>query len=143
MKKIFIFVSLIFIIGSLIVLFSLHKSREYQFVEVKNFDMTEFKWEIEHYPLDKNVGQVNNRNVAIEQSKTLWSDWSKQYGLDDGKTYQDIYKEFIKPSKFEVAYDSKEKCWHVYGIFRPNILGGIPHSIIRENGEVIAVWVDE
>lgn len=124
-------------------LFSLYKSKDYKVIEVKRFDLIEFQWEIEHYPLDKNVGLVDDENIAIEKAKNLWLEWSEKYGLDDGQTYQYINKKFIKRRNFEVAYDSKEKCWHIYGTFQPNTLGGVPHSIIRENGDVMAVWVDE
>lgn len=120
--------------------FLLQKNKE---PEVGVFVLTEYQWEIEHYPLDKNVGQVDDKYAAIEKAMPLWLEWSEKYGFDDGQTYQDIYEKFIKRREFEVAYDSKEKCWHIYGTFQPNTFGGIPHSIIRENGEVIAVWVDE
>ena len=49
----------------------------------------------------------------------------------------------LPKTKIEVAYDSKEECWHVYSTQSPNVLGGVLHTIIQKNGEVLAVWSDD
>lgn len=116
-------------------LFLLQKSKESKAPDVGIFDLTEYQWEIKTFPLDRNVGQVDDKNVAIEKAKSLWLE---KYGIDNGQLYN-----FINGRKIEVAYDFKEECWHIYGTLPPNTLGGVPHSIIRKSGEVLAVWIDD
>lgn len=116
--------------GSIIVLPNL-KNQPY----VDEFNLATYQWEIETFPLDKNVGQVDDKNVAIEKAKSLWLE---KYGIDNGQLYN-----FTNGRKIEVAYDFKEECWHIYGTLPPNTLGGVPHSIIRKSGEVLASWIDD
>lgn len=113
----------------------LQKSKEFKSHDVEIFDLTEYQWEIKTFPLDKNVGQVDDKNVAIEKAKSLLLE---KYGIDNGQLYNSI-----NGRKIEVAYDFKEECWHVYGTLPPNTLGGVPHCIIRKSGEVLAVWIDD
>lgn len=119
------------VIGGLIIIFSNVKNQPY----VGEFSLAEYQWEIETFSLDKNVGQVDDKNVAIEKAKSLWLE---KYGIDNGQQYN-----FISGRKIEVSYDFKEECWHIYGTLQPNTLGGVPHSIIRKSGEVLAVWIDD
>lgn len=116
-------------------LFLLQKSKVSKAPDVGIFDLTEYQWEIKTFPLDKNIGQVDDKNVAIEKAKSLWLE---KYGIDNGQLYN-----FINGRKIEVAYDFKEECWHIYGTLPQNTLGGVPHAIIRKSGEVLAVWIDD
>lgn len=133
-RIILIMVIVLVVIGVLLSMtFLLQKQKESKELEVGIFDLTKYKWEIDNYPIDKNVGQVDDKNVAVEKAKSLWLE--KSY-IDNDQMYR-----FVKEIK--VAYDSEEECWHIYGIVSQNTLGGVLHSIIRKNGEVIAVWIED
>ena len=121
--------------GLLTILFLLQKSKEAKAPDVGIFELTEYQWEITTFPSDKNVGQVDDKDVAIEKAKSLWLE---QYDMDNRELYNSIHG-----GKIEVAYDFKEECWHIYGTLLPNTFGGVPHSIIRKSGEVLAVWMDD
>lgn len=131
MKKIhvtLIVIVLVSIGGLLSLLFLLHEPEEFNTPKVKTFCLTEYQWEIQTFSTDRNVGEVNDKNIAIKNAKSLWLE---KYSVDIPKT------------KIEVAYDSKEECWHVYSTQSPNVLGGVLHTIIQKNGEVLAVWSDD
>ena len=104
-------------------------------LDIKEFSLLNFQWEIETFPSDKNVGQVDDANTAIEKAKELWIE---KFSVIGGKPYDPV-----DLRKIEVAYDSTEECWHIYGTLPKNTLGGVPHAIIRKNGDVIAVWQDD
>ena len=104
-------------------------------LDIKEFSLLNFQWEIETFPSDKNVGQVDDANTAIEKAKELWIE---KFSVIGGKPYDPV-----DLRKIEVAYDSTEECWHIYSTLPKNTLGGVPHAIIRKNGEVIAVWQDD
>ena len=129
-KYIVLIMLVVFVVigGMLSMLFLLQQSKASKAPDVGVFAITEYQWEIENFPVDKNVGQVNDKNVGIEKAKYLWLE---KYGIS------------INERKIEVSYDFKEECWHIYGILPPNTLGGVPHSIIRKSGEVLAVWIDD
>ena len=117
------------VIGGLsIVLFSLQREKATMLSDVGKFDLNEYRWEIETFSLDKNVGQVNNKKIAIEKAKSLWNEQSYN---------------FINERRIKVDYDCREESWHIYGTLPRNTLGGVPHAIIRKSGETLAVWVDD
>lgn len=103
--------------------------------DIKEFSLLNYQWEIETFPSDKNVGPVDNANTAIEKAKELWIE---EFSMIGEKPYAPVNR-----GKFEVSYDSEKECWHVNGALSMNTLGGVPHAIIRKNGEVIAVWQDD
>lgn len=109
-------------------LFLLHRPEESTTPKVETFCLTKYQWEIQTFSTDQNIGEVNDKNVAIKNAKSLWFE---KYSVD------------IPERKIEVAYDSKEECWHVYGALSPNTLGGVLHAIIQKNGDVLAVWSDD
>lgn len=104
-------------------------------IDVGQFTLATYQWEIENFPSDKKVGKVDNPNIAIEKAKELWVEESN---IIAGKPYDPTNEE-----KIEVSYDPEEECWHINGTLPPNTVGGVPHAIIRKNGEVIAAWYDD
>lgn len=96
--------------------------------KVETFCLTKYQWEIQTFSTEQNIGEVNDKNVAIKNAKSLWL---KKYGVE------------ISEKKIEVAYDTKEECWHVYGMLSSNTLGGVLHALIRKNGDLLAVWIDD
>lgn len=117
-----IVVVLILIGGSIIVLFNSNKQESFD-----RFSLEEYRWEIDNFPANKNVGEVGNHNVAIEKAKELWRE---RFGVSDS-------------TETEVAWDSENECWHINNIPPADTLGGVYHAIIQKNGDVIAVWLDD
>lgn len=125
MKKIIVLVisiALIAVGGTIIVLYNLKKQPD-----IGKFTIEEYKWEIENFQSDKNIGKVDNANIAIEKAKELWSE---KYGDTDGK-------------KVNIEYDPESGCWHVCGLVSPKKFGGVPHAIIQRDGKVMAVWYED
>ena len=134
-KKLIIYAVIICIVlavlgGGIFMLFDSNKS-----YNIKEFSLLNYQWEIETFPSDKNVGQVDDASTAIEKAKELWFE---KFSMIGENTYNPI-----NGRKIEVSYDSKEECWHVNGTLQKNTLGGVPHAIIRKNGEGLAIWYDD
>ena len=102
---------------------------------VGEFALEDYQWEIESFPSDENVGEVDTAETAIEKSKELWT---QKFATGNGKSY-----DCINGRKVEVFYDPEAECWYVRETLPRNTLGGVPHAIIRKNGDVIAVWHDD
>lgn len=131
-NKIFVSVAIGFalvIIGGAI--FMLFQSNEQ--LSIREFDVAKYQWEIENFPYNKNVGQVNDVNTAIEKAKELWIE---KYSIVNGQAYDPI-----KERKCEAYFDNYNNCWLVKTSLRPNTKESIPHAIIRKDGTVIAVWM--
>ena len=124
-------IAAIIAVGSTV--FMLYRSN--QPYKVKTFALLSYQQEIEAFPSDKNVGQIDDADTAVEKAKELWIDAFSAVGE---KPYQPAAR-----GKIEVSYDSDEECWHINGTLKPDTLGGVPHAIIRKNGNVIAVWHDD
>lgn len=114
--------------GALSILFLLQNQKESNVPDVGIFDLTKYQWEIQTFSTDKNVGEINKKNVAINHAKLLWLE---KYNID------------IHEKKIEVDFDPKEECWHIQSTSSPNTLGGVLHAIIQKNGDVLAVWIDD
>ncbi len=88
------------------------------------FNLSQYQWELETFPSNSNIGQIKDANDAIKKAESLWS------GKYDTSTCEGI----------EIAYDSQNECWHVKSVSSPNVLGGVLHVIVHNNGDVLAVW---
>lgn len=124
-------IAAIIAVGSTV--FMLYRSN--QPYEVKTFALSSYQQEIEAFPSDKNVGQIDDADTAVEKAKELWIDAFSAVGE---KPYQPAARE-----KIEVSYDANEECWHVNDIAPTNAFGGVSHAIIQKSGEVVAVWRDD
>lgn len=114
--------------GAIVMLFNSKKQSA-----VGEFTLTKYQWEIENFPSDKNVGQVNDSNTAIEKAKELWIE---KFSTAGGKPYNPI-----NGKKIEVSYDSEKECWHINGTLSSNVDGAVPQALIQKDGEVLAVWM--
>lgn len=119
---------LVFIGGFLSLLFLLHRPEESNMPKVETFCLAEYQWEIQTFSTVQNIGEVTEEKTAIRKAKALWLE---------------KYSVAIPDKKIEVAYDSKEECWHVYGTLSPNALGGVFHAVIQKDGNLLAVWIDD
>lgn len=100
---------------------------------VREFDVEKYQREIENFSSQKNVGQVDDVNTAIEKAKELWIE---TYSTVNGQPYNPI-----KGRKIEVFFDNNNACWLIKTSLLPNTKESVPHAIIRKNGMVIAVWM--
>ena len=132
MKKIFVLVVIIFILtvigGAIIILF--HSNKHHS---IKEFDVLEYQWEIENFSFEKNVGQIDDADTAIEKAKDLWSE---NYSTVNNQPYDPI-----KKRKIEVFFDQHNDCWLVKTTLPSNTKGAVPHTIIEKDGTVLAVWM--
>lgn len=103
--------------------------------DIGDFSLADYQWPIENFPSDKNVGPIEDANMAIERAKELWIE---KYSIVAGRPYNPI-----NGLKIEVAYDTNAECWLMNGTVPPNRLGGVPYAIIHKDGKVIAVWHDD
>ena len=100
---------------------------------IREFDVLDYKWEIENFPSEEKVGQVSDANTAIEKAKELWIE---KYDIVNGQPYDPI-----NGRKCEVYFDHGSDCWLVKISLPSNTKGSTPHTIIRKDGTVIAVWM--
>lgn len=127
------------ILGGLMIMLSspqkAQNTQEQLTIEVGKFDLSEFQWDVDTFPSDKNIGSVDDYSVAIDKAKELWVE---EYSMLGGQAYNPINGETIK-----VRFDEKNDCWLVYGTLPENAVGGVPHVIVKKDGNVIAVWCDD
>ncbi len=139
MKKKYIVLCIALVLASislmLSVLFLLQKIEDNKELEVGEFDLTYFQWEIETFPYEKNVGPIDNADVAIEKARSVWLE---RYGNN-----KYLHDNFDKWGRFQVDWDPLEECWYVHSVPPPDWVGGVSNVIIRKNGDVIAVWPDD
>ena len=100
--------------------------------KVYTFNLSDYSWELENCSdIEKNVGIVATREVAVEKAKELWEE-----------RFGHIYKLNDLPAC--VAYDSKNECWLINGTLKDqgiNFDGAVPCVIISKDGTVLAIWI--
>ena len=116
------------IAGAIIVLFSSKKQ-----LDAGEFSLANYQWEIETFPSDKNVGRVDDANVAVEKAKELWLD---KFSMVNGQPYNPV-----NGRKIKVSYDSENDCWLINGTLPSNTKGSVPCALIQKDGKVLAIWM--
>lgn len=104
-------------------------------LDVSEFDLKEYQWELETYPSDRSVGQVNDQETAIQIARLLWVE---EYSTIGSQPHNPI-----NGREIEVSYDPNNECWHINGTVPLNTLGGVPHAIVQKDGKVLAIWYDD
>ncbi len=102
---------------------------------VIDFDLKNYQWEIDNFHIEENLGEISSPATATKKAKSLWT-----------KTFNGVDKPLFdlgKTKEFQVAFDTSNGCWHIYGEAIPDTLGGTPHAIIKTDGEVLAVWIED
>jgi len=112
--------------GLLYILFLFPKSKGLDAISAETFSIEKYQWEIKTFSVNKNIGEINNENDAIEKAKSIWNE---KYNVDINTV--------------ELSYDYEEECWHINSMWEQDMVGGMYHVIVRKNGDVIAVWVDD
>jgi len=104
-------------------------------LHVGKFQLSEYQYYVEHFPYDKNVGRVEDSATAKKVAKELWIE-----------RFPNLYGETDNPFKGMMAvtyYDAENECWYITCIFIevPGLVdGGGPGTMIKKDGEVLAVW---
>ena len=104
-------------------------------IEFSNFKLSEcytkYEFGISVYPLEEeiNVGEVNDKETAVERAKELWDrrfpeDWCNSESWE----------------KIQVSYDESENCWFVRAKYPVDRDGEEPCALFRSNGEVLEVF---
>jgi len=107
---------------------------KYKVVCAGAFKLAEYQWAVDAFPYDANVGQIESAETAAERALSVWA-----------KAFFGIYNkpyEYDKDRAIEVLYDIENDCWFVHGTLPRWFVGGVPNSIIRSDGNVLAVWHD-
>ena len=95
---------------------------------------------IESHPIDKNVGAVDDKETAIEKAKELWVEtFSDYYNAAYGRPFDP--NSDLEYGTVTCDFDYDHQCWHVYLRLPPDTYGDGPHAIIREDGQVLDVWL--
>ncbi len=100
---------------------------------VGEFRLSDYKWEMETYPSDKNVGPTNDAETAIQKAKELYIE---KFSVINGQTYDPL--EYVKIS---IAFDENNQCWLITGTLPPDMFGAVPMALIQKDGKVLAVWM--
>ena len=106
---------------------------------VGEFSLDDYQDTIEIFSTDKNIGPVEDLDDVTEKAQILWNE-KFPFGGSDGPNPGD---------GIEVFFDSENACWLVRGTapegpFPPGVAGwtgAVPNIIIRENGDIVAIWM--
>ena len=98
---------------------------------------------------------VTSTSVAIDaQKKILMVDFNgssqKFISLSKELIFEKFYKDnedFFEKLEFSAQYDVDSWCWHITGQVKlenddKHYENKIPHALIKQNGDVVAVWMD-
>ena len=100
---------------------------------IGEFRLSDYEWEMETYPSDKNVGPTNDAETAIQKAKELYFE---KFGVMNGQPFNPL-----KNVEITVAYDKYNQCWLVSGTLPVEIDGAVPMALIQKDGKVLAVWM--
>ena len=99
--------------------------------QVKNFDVSEYQYEIERFSSEKNVGSIANSKDAIQKAEVVWIE---------------IYGEDVEEEQpYQASYDDQNDVWLVEGTLKGlRHKGGVAKILIEgQSGDVLAVWHEE
>lgn len=96
----------------------------------KTFSTSSYQWYLDNCSCSGNVGIIESEEIAIEKARMLWLD-----------KYSFLKEDSVMQYDTAVAFDSENKCWHIYIELPLDVYGDGPHAIIHEDGTVLAVWV--
>lgn len=99
-----------------------------------DFSPEDYRWGIENFPVDTNVGAIKDANAAVESAKKLWC---KKWGEMNGKPYDPTHG-----CPIEVFYNQEADYWLVQGTLPSGVSGAVPCAIFTSSGDVIAVWMN-
>jgi hypothetical protein len=138
MKKlipIFTLTVLAITVGTVVLIYN--PKKEPDVVYIGSFHLSEHQRDIDSFPLERNVGNMEDCLTAAERAKEIWIEVF-------GTEFNGEPRDPTRGRPVVVYYDDDNECWLVCGTLPPNpfLLGGVPYTIIRSDGEVLAVWHD-
>ena len=106
--------------------------KKYIFIEVQNvqdFNVDDYKEELTNFSTKSDYPK-HEINSSIDVEKTAQKIFNKHFEYD---------KEY-KP--YEIFYDENNSVWLVTGTLpdEPNLTGGVPKVLIKNDGTILAVW---
>lgn len=101
----------------------------YSSVRVRPFSVDAYEEYIELFSWAHTTAPIESARDARMSAKQIWQD-----------TYADVCNESHQP--YVVSFDPIAEVWMVEGTNLFLHEGGVPHVLIRSNGEVIALWHD-
>jgi len=100
---------------------------------IKEFNLSDYQWELDNYHLDLNVGNVRSAVEAKEKATSLWlMQFSSFFSWPDDTKYA---------RELEVYYDQTNACWKVNCKLHSDMLGFVPTAIFTKEGDVLAVYM--
>lgn len=98
-------------------------------LELGEFELDDYRWELENFPSSLSVGDVPDAKTAWLKAKDIW--------IEEYAPYNPFahLEEIIT-----VLYDARNECWLVKTKLRSDYLGATPRVILEKNGKVLAVW---
>lgn len=96
------------------------------------FSLSDYEEFIELFPCDKVVEPIQGRQDAKTKGLNLIME---EFGELNGKPYDPL-----KYSKLATYYDSETECWLIQGLSHPELTSEEPGVIIRQNGDVLAIF---
>lgn len=127
--KIIAIMVMVITIGGITMYCGIDKSGMINVYTTKTFELADYKWEIENFASNKNIGEIKEEKNVIDKVKILWN---KEFNINSRQT-----------KNIEISFDSQEECWHINNVVSRNTLGGVVHAIIRKNGDVVAIWYED
>lgn len=98
--------------------------------KIESFSLAEYNDCIEEFSVDISYNMhIETRDDAVKIAEQLFA---KEFG-------ESAYSR--RP--YIVSYDGENKVWLVQGTLPKGMFGGVPYLLIKENGEVIAIWHDK
>ncbi len=95
-------------------------------IDVQPFDLEMYQYQVMTFSCDTNVGEIKTSEDLLEKAMQIWE-----------KEFQNIRQ---TTKNIEVFYDAENNCWCAKGVLRKNQLGGTPYVLVKQNGDVLAVW---
>lgn len=138
MKKFYVFI-IIFILLC-VICFSLLVMNKSDIKEVETFSVNDYNEFIDLFGFPRDDDYYNSR---IEKGFLMVREKITDYdtALNCAK---EVFEEFFPNcdtyKKYYVGFDESEKIWFIHGVLEDNMLGGTPCLMIRENGEIVAIW---
>ena len=126
-----ILLGVLFLVLVIVAIIIIHESMKA--LVVKEFSVSDYEWELQTYPSNKNVGSVDTADRAVDVAKNLWLE---EFGMINGQSYDPL-----KGIAIRISFDSENQCWLIYGDLPSNVDGAVPHALIETSGRVLAVWM--
>ena len=120
-KVVFISVGIIFLICAVIVIIVRVNSSK-----VGTFNLNDYKEEIDNFPSEEELGAISGPKDALKKAEKL---------------FIELYGNSVKKWKpYKIFYDEENGVWLIEGSTKFFLMSGGVGVLIKDSGEVLAVW---